>query len=169
MIGHDGGRVSSCHEPVLWAAAHFEDDLLLAVTSELPVLILGSPAASREIAYELDHLSGCARGAIEVIDCRRAGAIEGLRYLTNHGGAGTPHERPRILLLEEVYALDRRGQAFLSMQLEHVRIHEHPTVRVVSSSSVPLCELVVMKEFDDRLYYRLNAIQVVVPERGVWH
>jgi hypothetical protein len=152
--GHSQSRVTD--------VSHLKRDLQLVAVTDLPVLISGSPAASREIACELDRQVGTHRGTVQVVDCRQEGALRALTRLTD-GGMDTQPPRSRILLLQEVHALQPGDQILLEREIERMRLGPRPVVRILASSSVQLFDRVVDHLFSERLYYRLNVIHVVVP------
>ena len=147
--------------------SQLEYDLELATTTDLPVLISGSPSASRAIACELDRKSRSPKGTVEVVDCREGGALNALHALVQPAeGRSEMRQRARILLLEEVHALDPGDQALLEREIEDIRSCPGCPVRILASSSTPLFDRVVDQLFSERLFYRLNLIHVVVPTGG---
>jgi transcriptional regulator of acetoin/glycerol metabolism len=161
MEEEDGGDTW----PRVTEGSPMERDLRLAAVTDLPVLISGTPRASREIASRLDGHTGAARRTVEVVDCRQEGALCALTRLT----AVVPDAetaRGRILLLQEVHALTMTDQILLEREIERMRLGPNPVVRILASSSVELFERVVDHLFSERLYYRLNIIHVVVPPEG---
>jgi transcriptional regulator of acetoin/glycerol metabolism len=155
----DGGGL----DWTLAGASHLASDLRLAAVTDMPVLLSGSPAACRKIAWELDRRSRDPRGAVEVVDCRQAGALGTLQGLTRRQASVADAERASILLLQEVHALNPTDQALLEKELEEVRMRPNRTVRILASSSAQLFDRVVDQLFSERLYYRLNVIHVIVP------
>jgi len=155
----DGGGVNWTHG----AASHLASDLRLAAVTDLPVLLSGSPAACRKIAWELDRRNRDPRGAVEVVDCRQAGALGALQGVTRREASHADTERASILLLQEVHALNPTDQALLEKEIEEIRMRPNRAVRILASSSAPLFDRVVDQLFSERLYYRLNVIHVVVP------
>jgi Sigma-54 interaction domain len=138
-------------------------DLRLATVTDLPVLISGTPAASREIACELDRQSCSPKGAVAVVDCRERGALGALHSLAHDTIDPEDAAAVRILLLQEVHALDPADQALLEKEIEELRMRPIRPLRIVASSSARLFDRVVDQLFSERLYYRLNLIHVVVP------
>jgi DNA-binding NtrC family response regulator len=146
------------------AAAHMATDLRLAAVTDLPVLLSGTPAECQEIARELDRWSGGPRRAVEVVDCRLAGAVAALTGLVRREAE---HQGTQAsVLLQEVHALDLADQALLEKEIEEVRTHPHHPIRILASSSAPLFERVMDQLFSERLFYRLNMIHVVVTPAG---
>ena len=139
------------------AAGTISEEIALAANADLTVLISAGPEESRAIALELARAGRCQQGALEVVDCREPDA------LTKHP-LPARRRRPSVLLLQEVHALSRDAQSQLEEQLESVLgIPAAERVRVVSSSSRSLYAQVRRRRFQERLYYRLNMIHIVVP------
>ena len=152
------GKYDHTAETTSVNAAHLAD-LRLAAVTDLPVLLSGSPQACRELALELDRRSSGPRRAVEVVDCREAGAVAALTGLVRREA----HEGTQAsVLLQEVHALDLADQALLEKEIEEVRTHPRHPVRILASSSAPLFERVMDQLFSERLFYRLNMIHVVV-------
>ncbi|MEF3264363.1 sigma-54 factor interaction domain-containing protein, partial [Campylobacter jejuni] len=71
--------------------------------------------------------------------------------------------RPAIVLLQEVHALSLSEQAEVDDRLAELRASRPAAgVRFIASSSMPLFEKVQEGAFDERLFYRLNVIHMVV-------
>jgi transcriptional regulator of acetoin/glycerol metabolism len=168
MAEHDGSGMFDCSRTGTAAISQMARDLRLATATDLPVLISGPPAASREIACELDRRSRFPGGAVAIVDCREQGALSALQSLT-HDDVTQEEETPqvRILLLQEVHALDPLDQALLEKEIEDLRMRPTRPLRILASSSAPLFDRVVDHLFSERLFYRLNVIHVVVPPERV--
>jgi DNA-binding NtrC family response regulator len=139
------------------------EDIGCAARSEMPVLITGGPEQGREIACAIDRYSRTPKGAVEVVDCRKRGAFAKAMSASPrdraHGGNG----RPSILLLQEVHALTPPEQAEFDDRLAQLRVARNgQRLRIIASSSKPLFERVLEGSFDERLYYRLAIIHMVV-------
>jgi transcriptional regulator of acetoin/glycerol metabolism len=160
----NGPDLIDCREFSAAIASQLDQDLELARVTDLPVLISGSPDASRAIACELDRQSRSPKGAVEVVDCREVGAVRTLRCLVRpEDGRADAGVRARILLLQEVQALDPADQAELEREIEEIQSRRTRPIRLLASSSAPLFDRVVDQLFSERLFYRLNLIHVVVP------
>jgi Sigma-54 interaction domain len=164
----DGSGMFDCSRTGASAISQIARDLHLATATDLPVLISGSPAAGREIACELDRRSRFPGGAVAIVDCREQGALSALQSLT-HDDLSWEEKGPyvRILLLQEVHALDPLDQALLEKEIEELRTRPTRPLRIVASSSAALFDRVVDQLFSERLFYRLNVIHLVVPP-GRW-
>lgn len=135
------------------------EEIRRAARSDLPVLITGDPNEGWEIACAIDRTSRRPKSAVEVVDCRRFGALElvlGHADRQRHGTAS-------ILLLQEIQALSLDEQARFEQRLAELRLSRpNSGLRIIASSSMPLFERVLDGSFDERLYYRLNLIQMIV-------
>ena len=139
------------------------DDIGCAARSDVPVLITGRPEDCREIACAIYRHGRTSNGSVEVIDCRHLGALgkvmnhESWHFLAN----GTTHRS--ILLLQEVHALNLSEQAEFERRLVELRLSRRNTgLRIMASCSTSLFDRVLDGSFDERLYYRLNVIHMVV-------
>jgi DNA-binding NtrC family response regulator len=138
------------------------DDIGCAARSDVPVLITGGPEAGREIACAIDRHSRRPNGSVDVIDCRTGGALGRVMGHASWHGAGDG----AILLLQEVHALNRSEQAQFERRLAEWRVSRRNSgLRIMVSSSAPLFDRVLDGTFDERLYYRLNVIHMVVASR----
>jgi DNA-binding NtrC family response regulator len=133
-----------------------------AARTHVPVLITGGPEEGREIACAIDRYSDTPTGSVEVVDCRQRGALGRVLAFTPRDRTGTLNDGAAIVLLQEVHALSRNEQAQFEDRLTEMRSSPHPPVRFIASSSAPLFERVREGSFDERLYYRLNVIHMVV-------
>lgn len=139
------------------------EDIGCAARSEMPVLLIGGPEDCREIACAIDRHSRTPKGTVDVVDCRKRGAFAQAMSATPAERSHTPNGRPPILLLQEVHALTPPEQAEFDDRLEQLRLLRNgQRVRIVVSSSKPLFERVLAGSFDERLYYRLAVMQMVV-------
>ena len=146
-----------CGDDMGQVPPRLEEEIGCAARSDVPVLITGSdPEEGREIACAIDRQSGSPRGSVEVVDCRERGAFS--RLLSPED----PHEHS-ILLLQEVHALSLNEQAEVDRRLTELRAtRQVGGIRIIASSSTPLFDRVREGSFDERLYYRLNVIHMVV-------
>jgi DNA-binding NtrC family response regulator len=130
-----------------------------AARSDLPVLITGDPNQGWEIACAIDRRSRRPKGTVEVVDCRRLGALELVLSHAERRRNGTRS----ILLLQEIHALSLHEQAQFEHRLAELRLSRRNSgPRIIASSSTPLFQRVLEGSFDERLYYRLNVIQMIV-------
>ena len=142
------------------AGPHLDLEVLGRAAPDVCILFTG-PASAREIARRVHTLGGGSRLHFRVVDCRWADDVlereiaRGLRP----GSSGT-------VLFEEVGRLSRKMQERLFSALDETpdpRSPRPPRARVMASTSEPLLQRALEGSFHERLLYRLNAIQVVVP------
>ena len=139
------------------------EEIGCAARSEMPVLITGGPEQGREIACAIDRYSRTPKGTVDVVDCRKRGAFARAMSSAAPGDKAHGNGRPSILLLQEVHALTPPEQAEFDDRLEELRVARNgQRLRIVASSSKPLFERVLDGSFDERLYYRLAIIHMVV-------
>ena len=133
-----------------------------AARSDVPVLITGRPEEGREIACAIDRFSEQPKGTVEVVDCRERGALGRVLAFAPRESPPVHADRASIVLLQEVHALSPNEQAEFESRLAETRVSARPPVRFMASSSAPLFERVLQGSFDERLYYRLNMIHMIV-------
>jgi Sigma-54 interaction domain len=159
----DGGvmeRECGGEEPAV--PRRLEEDIGCAARSHVPVLITGLPEDGKEIACAIDRRSESPRGRVEVVDCRQDGAFTRVMSLASQESE-PPRRKPAIVLLQEVHALSLLEQAGVDDRLAELRAGRRAAgVRFIASSSMPLFEKVQQGAFDERLFYRLNVIHMVV-------
>jgi len=142
--------------------ASLADDIGCAARSDVPVLITGRPEQGHEIACAIDRRSRTPGGSVDVIDCRSLGALGRVMSHASWYGAANA-TRGSILLLQEVQAFDLNEQAQFEHRLAELRVSQRRSgLRIIATSSAPLFERVLDGSFDERLYYRLNVIHMVV-------
>lgn len=140
-----------------------EEDIGCAARSHVPVLITGLPEDGKEIACAIDRRSESPRGRVEVVDCRQHGAFTRVMSLASEEAERPRTRRPGIVLLQEVHALSLSEQAEVDERLADLRASQRAAgMRFIASSSMPLFEKVQEGAFDERLFYRLNVIHMVV-------
>lgn len=111
------------------------------------VLISGEVGAGKSIAAEYLHYnSEKSESQLTKIDCVKTNFSE---FLPTHQ-SGT-------LVLEEVHHLNLDSQSAL---LEFLQTTE---LRIISTTTSDLKELVEQKKFREDLYYRLNVVDVFIP------
>lgn len=140
-----------------------DEDIRCAARSDVPVLITGHPDEGREIACAIDRQSETPKGTVEVVDCRETGALGRVMSRTPGNGPRRNASRSSILLLQEVHALSLSEQSQFEQRLAELRVSRPDDgIRIVVSSSAPLFERVRDGSFEERLYYRLNVIHMIV-------
>jgi two-component system NtrC family response regulator len=148
-------------------------DLASAVHSDACVLLTGKKNAVRAVAGRIHTLSGGRRGALTIVDCggpeeivERAlfGVLAEAETATRPGRPPSAAEAGTILL-QDVGRLGPSVQSKLAERLVRLRGRRQPgspACRVLASTSEPLLPRVLDGTFDDRLFYRLNVIHLVI-------
>jgi DNA-binding NtrC family response regulator len=160
---------SGARDPAL-----FDLDLMGAVRTEACVLFTGKEDAARTLAYKIHSLSGWRHGPFTVIDCAWPGEtvereLVGLFSETESSIATEPYPRlaqAGTVLLQNVGRLASTVQSQIADRLAHFcakRRTGSPRRRLMASTPEPLLPRVLDGTFDERLFYRLNVIHVVLP------
>ena len=140
-----------------------EEEIGCAARSNVPVLITGDPDEGREIACAIDRMSRKPIGSVQVVDCRQSGAFDRVMSFAPEDRTPSHADQASILLLQEVHALSPDEQALVDLRLAQMRAtRPSDGVRIIASSSAPLFERVQEGSFDERLFYRLNVIHMIV-------
>ncbi len=150
--------------------------------SELPVLVTGPNGAGKEKIAEIVHANSTVKnGPFVALNC---GALPGelieAELFGSEAGAYTGAQRARegkfeaadggTLFLDEIGTLPQAGQVKLLRVLEtggFQRLGSNKQrqvkVRIVSATNADLRALIRSGQFREDLFYRLNAIEVVLP------
>lgn len=130
----------------------FEADLECTLTNTSPVLITAPPQVAAAVASRIHRNSLNRKGAFLTIDCARARKPEQLALAFDTAA-------PRgTLFLRDVDQLDPALQSFLYFRIAP------QGVRVIAATSVSLLCASAQGTFDERLFYRLNQIHLIVPQ-----
>jgi len=143
---HRGGRAS------------LDLEVLGASASDVCILFTGAGSA-KEIAHRIHTLGRGRPGRFRAVDCGWPEALleQQLFYVLRPGSGGT-------IFLEEVGRLRAELQDRLLEALGPTSgTQGRSRPRVMASSSEPLLQRVLEGTFNERLFYRLNAIQVILP------
>ncbi len=173
--GVDETRVPPAHSGA-GGPALSDFDLATAVRSDACVLFTGRKDTAESAAYLIHSLSGWRRGPFTVVDCGwPESVVESLLFgPAAESEPPTPAEPyPRMaqagtILLQDVGRLGSAMQSKLADLPLRSRGPGRPGQsrrRLMASTCEPLLPRVLDGTFDDRLFYRLNVIQVLVPER----
>ena len=173
-------RIKKLRLPLDWngrGPAVSDLELASAVRSDACVLFTGRKETVQAVAHRIHNLSGWRQGPFTIVDC--AGSEEALESElfgvfadTDPSSARQPFPRlaqAGTILLQDVWRLPLEVQHRLADQLVHLRrkrLRGRSTRRLMASSSEPLLPRVLDGTFDDRLFYRLNVIHVVIPVEG---
>ncbi len=150
--------------------------------SELPVLVTGPNGAGKEKIAEIVHANSSVKtGPFVALNC---GALPGelieAELFGSEAGAYTGAQRARegkfeaadggTLFLDEIGTLPPAGQVKLLRVLETGGFQrlgsnkqKQVKVRIVSATNADLRALIRSGQFREDLFYRLNAIEVVLP------
>lgn len=136
-----------------------DPEVLSSAASDVCMLFIG-PRSPRELAQRVHSLGRGRRGQFRAIECSWPPSLieEHLVHALRPGAKGTVY-------LEEVGRLSPDLQAKLMQLLDARTTGEglrRTHARVMASTSEPLIQRVLEGTFNERLFYRLNAIQVVV-------
>lgn len=133
-------------------------EVLGAAADDVCILFIGSGSA-KEIAHRVHSLGRGRPGRFRSVDCGwpEALLVQQLFYALRPGAGGT-------IFLEEV------GRLSLELQERLLEALGGPSgsygrtrPRVMASTSEPLLQRALEGTFNERLFYRLNAIQVILP------
>jgi DNA-binding NtrC family response regulator len=151
----------------------FDLDLVGAVRTYACVLITGKEDAARTLAFKIHTLSGWRHGPFTIVDCAWPGdraERELVELLSGPDPSTATEPYPQLaqagtVLLENVARLAPAVQSRIADRLVHFygRRPGTPRRRLIASTSEPLLPRVLDGSFDDRLFYRLNVIHVVIP------
>jgi DNA-binding NtrC family response regulator len=151
-----------------------DDDLevLRAAETDACILLTGSEEA-RTLALRIHNASGWRWGRFVAVDCggpERIVARQLFDMLREEARTRDLEPKPRLLqggtiFLEEVGKLSRALQTRLTDALEEARLggRRRSRMRMMAWTSEPLLRRVAEGTFDDRLFYLLNVIHLVVP------
>jgi DNA-binding NtrC family response regulator len=159
--------------------AHQPDDfeILWAARIEGNILFTGS-AHALAVALRIHSLSGLRQEQFGVVDCcspeplldkQLFDVVRAGRDPRVEAGGAALWPQKATLLLHEVGKLSSRLQGRLLEALEPAGVRDgkaRPPIRIMSCTSDALFERVEDGTFNDRLFYRLNAIHIVLPPQG---
>lgn len=140
------------------AAVHdLAADVRIAAASELPVLISGPRDPALRLARTIVDRDGHRDTARFIVCDATAGDVA-----PTFGAAAA--SRSAVLVVCEAHALSAAAQMML-MDLEVMRCGpgRRGIRRIISTSSAGLLDCVRQGTFDERLFYLLNAIHIVIP------
>jgi DNA-binding NtrC family response regulator len=152
-------------------------DLRTAVQSDACVLLTGDEDAVQAAAYRIHSLSGWRHGPFTIVDCGWPEAMVESVLLGAFADMEPPtpaEPYPRLaqsgtVLLQDVGRLGAAMQsrvADLLVQLRGPQRRGRSRRRLMASTSEPLLPRVLEGTFNDRLFYRLNLIHLVVRNEG---
>jgi hypothetical protein len=143
-------------------------DIHVAAQTKAPVLISAPADCAVNVARAIAAFASVWKAA-DVVVCDCAGGDDlAAAVASARSGCGDPDAA--ILLLREVHALGEADQAAVARVFADPgdgRGHGAP--RIISTSSVSLFDRVLEGAFDERLFYRLNAMHIVIPASAGTH
>ncbi len=148
-----------------------ERELRAAAQSDVCVLLTGRKDAVESLAYRIHSLSAWRFGPFSVIDCAAPEHVVRSRLFYGYDPVSalrpTPDRRRNggTVLLHDVGKLSTTFQVMLAEVLSEIRAENSrlgSSRRVLASTTEPLWPRVEAATFDDRLFYRLNVIQLEV-------
>ena len=142
-----------------------------AAAADTCVLLSGDPETSTPLAYHIHLRSKRRDGEFIVLDCGTSSNVVEARLNEWFTGEGhSPGDYPVVagtLLLKDIGRLELRVQRELAKALaRRDRRQADRRPRVIASTAESLMGRVREGTFDDTLFYRLNVIHVVLPDRG---
>jgi hypothetical protein len=136
-------------------------DIRLAARTRAPVLISAPAPHGENVARAIAAYAG-ASSPPDLVVCDCAGGGRLADAVARAGARGGNPERV-TLLLREVHALGLADQAEVASIVAHpVEARWPGGPRIISTSSVSLYDRVRQGAFDERLFYRLNVMHIVV-------
>jgi DNA-binding NtrC family response regulator len=149
-------------------------DVRAAARCDVPVLLTGRREAVEALAYRIHSFSNRRYGPFSVVDCSAPERL--VECLLFNGGREIDSPvvlRPRLdrrgnggtVLLQDIGKLSLGFQAMLAERFGEIRglgKHEATTRRMIASTAEALWPRVEAGTFDDRLFYRLNVMHLVV-------
>ena len=150
------------HIRAFWVK-QLESDIDLAARKTVPVLITAPPGSATTIVQAI-----AARSHRDLIPIPTADSVgsDDLIIAIAEDRRTVSTGRGAILWLKDAHRLKPAQQAAVMNLLEYGVGPPHRVPRIIASSSVDLFDLVTAGEFDARLFYRLNAIHIVVQARS---
>jgi transcriptional regulator of acetoin/glycerol metabolism len=140
-----------------------EADVNCAARSGAPVLITATPDDALEIALVIASRSS-GKCPPSVLVCDASGGDDVVECMTDADRSLNGVDRSPLLLFREVQNLGAAEQkAVFDRLIDPRERRSRSSARILASSSVDLYEQVTRGAFDERLFYRLNAIHIIAP------
>jgi DNA-binding NtrC family response regulator len=142
-----------------------EFDVVTAARSDACVLLTGGKASVEVAARRIHELSAWRSGPFELVHCEWPEAV--WDALATRFTEAEPLGQAGTLLLQDVWRVGPVLQSRLADALGWLRADQRwgfRPWRLMASSSRPLLPLVANGTFDDRLFYRLNVLHLVLPD-----
>ena len=133
-------------------------DIHVAAQTRVPVLITAPPDCAVNVARAIAAFAG-AWNASDVVACDCAGGDDLAAAVAQAVRGRQPSEV--VLLLQEVQALCAADQAAVANLVAAWHAGQGAP-RIISTCSVSLFDRVREGVFDEQLFYRLNALHIVI-------
>lgn len=159
------------------AISEILEEIDRAAGSNARVLITGSAAIRKElIARRIHEQSARCQGPFVPMTCAgvRSDLLGSMFFDVHHDSTGWFERANRgTLFIDEIGELDSRLQEALLKFVETGEVRRgsgRPNlttdVRIIAASGRDLHNEVIVGRFSSALFYRLNLIHIVIPERG---
>jgi transcriptional regulator of acetoin/glycerol metabolism len=137
-------------------------DIHVAAQSRAPVLISAPAPCAENVARAIAAFSsGSTPPELVVCDC-----ASGFNLADAASALARGVDPDRVtLLLREVHALGEADQVEMARIVDPGAPRGSCAPRIISTSSVPLFDLVRKGAFNERLFYRLNVMHIIVREK----
>jgi hypothetical protein len=135
-------------------------DIRLAARTKVPVLISAPPDFAANVARAIAAFADEWK-ASEVVVCDCAGGPDIGAAVADAQSMRGRHSGDVILLLREVHALGPADQAAVA-DLVAAWHAGRSALRIISTCSLSLFDRVREGAFDEQLFYRLNALHIVI-------
>jgi len=139
-------------------------DIHVAAKTRAPVLISAPASCAENVARAIAAYSS-AWTPPELVVCDCADGVNLAEAVASARARGIDPDKVTVLL-REVHALGETEQAEIARVVgEPGGLRDH-LPRIISTSSVSLFDRVRKGTFDERLFYRLNVMHIVVKEKA---
>jgi DNA-binding NtrC family response regulator len=138
-------------------------DIHVAAQSRAPVLISAPAPCAENVARAIAAFSSASTPP-ELVVCDCAGGFNLADAVASARARGVDLDRV-TLLLREVHALGEADQVEMARVVDPGAPRASCAPRIISTSSVPLFDRVRKGAFNERLFYRLNVMHIIVREK----
>ena len=138
-------------------------DIHVAAQTRAPVLISAPASCAENVARAIAAYSS-AWTPPELVVCDCAEGVNLAEAVASARARGVDLDKV-TLLLREVHALGEAEQAEIARVVGGLDSPSVNVPRIISTSSVSLFDRVRKGVFDERLFYRLNVMHIVVKEK----
>jgi DNA-binding NtrC family response regulator len=152
-------------EAIFWASSSMRDvevDVASAIRCNLNVMITGEEGVGKTSIARRIHLRRRRRAAGRFVIAQSPGALDSIESLTRALKDAMPDGMVHV---EGAERMSAEVQSRLLEFIERQAVAREPgtTVRFVTVNNANLYELARRGEFSESLFYRLNAIHLIIP------